>query len=172
MTRTCPMCGRKEEVESADDGFVCPSCGTAVGGSPEVDLLREKALRKVRPPAVGLIVVGLLQILFGCLGAAGKVFEDLILPRLLSDDDRFVSWGAEDTFYLLFLCITPVVGSLLFIGGREIRKLRSRRWAIIAAVAALIPTPFFIFSVPFGIWSLIVLTRPTVTAVFETTAAA
>lgn len=166
MLRTCPMCGGITDVASEQEAFICPSCGTEVGNStPDFDL-REKALRKLRPPAVGLITLGILALLLGLL-ALLAVLGELVFPQMRQGTE-VVAHVASLEYVLRFsyAILLPVLGSLMVAGGRCMRKLRNRRLALAGSIAAILPTPFIAFALPFGIWSLIVLTRPSVKAAF------
>ena len=60
----------------------------------------------------------------------------------------------------------PVVGILIF-GSLSIRLLSSRGLIVAAGVLCLIPfTPGWLLTLPIGIWTLLVLSRPDVKAAF------
>jgi hypothetical protein len=160
------MCGRKEDFASETEAFVCSGCGTEIDASAQENVLREKALRKVRPPAVGLITIGALALLMGFLVIVA-VLGELAFPQA-RHGRALVAHIASREYLIRFLyaVLLPIVGAVMMSGGLRMRKLRKRRLAMAGAIAAVLPTPFIVFSLPFGIWSLIVLTRPSVKAAF------
>ena len=167
MSLPCPMCGHPIAAARGPEQqtqFICPGCGTGVRDEAERSQ-QTAALRLVRPCSVALITLGALLIAFGSLGVLGFVAEEIEVRRQKGAIVRL--WSAADLFQIVSLIISPFVGAILIIGGRKMRRLRSRRWALGAAIAAFVPTPLFIFGIPFGIWSLFVLTRPTVKAGFH-----
>lgn len=166
MMRTCPMCGREEGFDSETAEFVCPGCGTATGIETFADVQRAGAVSKLQVPALGLIVSGAWA-LVNCL------FVSLIVLYEIFFAHRTISQGIDAILepshlpMLLTASLSPLVGPLLIIGGRNMRTLKSRRWAMTAAFASFVPTSVMLLSAPFGIWSLIVLTWPSVTAAFS-----
>jgi hypothetical protein len=59
-------------------------------------------------------------------------------------------------------------GSLIVVGAVKMLHLRSHRWAMAAAVLALLPYgPAWLLGLPAGIWALVVLTTPGVKAAFD-----
>src|SRR5687768_10582857 len=69
MQYACPMCGRSFSVENDFGAYgpaVCPFCGTQVGAAPiRWPCDPNAAVRKVRAPAIALIVVGGLTFVMG-----------------------------------------------------------------------------------------------------------
>ncbi len=68
---------------------------------------------------------------------------------------------------ILSMMISPLQGFVLIVGSLNMHRIGSRHWTMAGAIAALIPGGFFLLSVLFGIWSLIVLNLPSVKAAFE-----
>ncbi len=121
----------------------------APAGSPPVpplatNALSEQALaeaeRRVRIPAVGLILAAIITLVF-----------------MLSVDRRTMLPPA--------LFILMALANLF--GAVRMLQLRSHAWAMAASILAMLSPPGFILGVPCGIWALIVLTRRDVREVFE-----
>jgi hypothetical protein len=58
----------------------------------------------------------------------------------------------------------------IIVGAWKMLRLTSPRWAIAAAVLALLPLPagpFWLASLPIGIWALVVLSKPGVKRGFK-----
>lgn len=63
----------------------------------------------------------------------------------------------------------PVAGGAWFVlaGAVKMNKCQSYLWAVTAAILALLPwSPAWVFGLPFGIWALVVLSKPEVMAIF------
>lgn len=79
---------------------------------------------------------------------------------------------------ILVLLIAIMIGSftmgvLIIIGALQMLQLKSRRWGMAASVLALLPcSPANLLGLIFGVWSLVVLNRPSVIAAFDTQSAA
>jgi len=109
---------------------------------------------EVKAPAWSLIVLGALN-----LGLAVIMFIGGLLVGFFEDDDAFVC-------VFLSLPMYPI-GILMLIGALNMRKLTSYRMAFIGAVAALVPlSPWWFFSLPVGVWALLVLRKPRVSKAF------
>ncbi len=63
--------------------------------------------------------------------------------------------------------LVVVLSSCAFYGAWQMRRLRSRRWAIAACVLAIVPNGVSYVSLFLGIWGLRLLLRPSVRAAFE-----
>jgi len=79
---------------------------------------------------------------------------------------------------ILVLLIAMMIGSfmiglLIIIGALQMMGLNSRRWGMAASVLALLPcSPANLLGLIFGVWSLVVLNRPSVIAAFDSQSAA
>src|SRR5262249_3342773 len=80
----------------------------------------------------------------------------------LDDEAKIVLVGVLATIPLATAAI------YLFIGALQMLRMRSYPFALAAAILAVIPwSPGWILGLPFGIWSLVVLSRKDVRAVFR-----
>ena len=138
---------------------------------------RSKALRRVRPPAVALIVAGVLVIVGGCILSA-VVTIMVALDRLHSADD------IEQSRQLIAFAVVGLsgftalaAGCLMIVGGFRMFHLRARRLALVAAVVALLSALGFAFGgvlsvfgwagIPAGLWALVVLREEVVRQSFD-----
>jgi predicted Ser/Thr protein kinase len=142
--------------------------------------------RSVAAPAIGLIVVGCLDLLGLVVGGLGLSLFYLLMPRVMHfapptpfgamspfPFSREVEWNYSWRFFFL-LIIFAIVGlffatfSLLTIlGGIRMRALRNYRMAIVSSILAMVTPPWTIIGLPAGIWALVVLTRREVREAFE-----
>lgn len=116
-------------------------------------------LQKLKIPAIGLIVVGILNILFGlvCLLRAVTVaYLGVSFQQFASEQEKFIF---QIGFYgvlavgLLSLIFAPII----IMGALKMMRGITTGAAKLSPVLAMIPiTSFaFILGIPFGIWALI-----------------
>ncbi len=154
----------------------------------DVDL--DAALSAVQGPAIGLIVVGMMNLLpiLGLLCLAAFAFswdrievQSAMLPQpgatmgpLMAtiQPGPTVPLGAGGVTYS-WLALLPIillhvpVALLQILGGIKMRRLESHGLATLASIVAMMPCQFgFLVGLPVGIWSLIVLSRSEVKAAF------
>ncbi len=129
-------------------------------------------LSKIKAPAIGLIVVGALNFALGLLSVLSGLLR---LTGIIPGDELPIN-EAERMGYLvgtfgvygvafISLIIAPfmVYGAVQMLGGK------SYKFAKTSAILAIIPfiSCCFIIGIPFGIWALMVLSKPEVRAFFS-----
>jgi len=115
------------------------------------DDVEANARRLVRWPATWLFLVGVLN----CVTVAAVVLYQIAALRNSSR-------GFVDQAMLIAL----LPAGVCMIGALRLGSLRSRTWAYISAVTAMISGPLSILGIPIGIWTLTRLGRPDVVAGF------
>lgn len=118
--------------------------------------------QKLKIPAIGLIVVGILNILVGLLflykaivvGYTGVTYQNF------NEQDKFAfNIGLYGVMILgvLSLLVAPVI----IYGAMKMMRGEKSSWAKIAAIFAMIPLTScsFLIGVPFGIWALMILSK-------------
>ena len=126
--------------------------------------------RRLQLPAIGLIVVGALNLLSGVVLILGRLVS-IVKGRdpVITDEDRRLGYMFAIIFFPIVSLISIAASPIIIFGG--IQMLRARRYSIAlwAAVLALIPLTSVccIPGIPIGIWALIVLRNPEVRAAFE-----
>ncbi len=135
--------------------------------------LASKELRKrVMAPAIGLIVVGVLQCVFLAAVAIAPIVH---FARILCFDEHGMPfllerWGGYQVECLMTLgwCLLGMVTSAAVIqGALRMMWLRSYRLAVFSGVLVLLPcSPMFLGGLPMGSWALVVLRDPEVEAAF------
>jgi hypothetical protein len=129
-----------------------------------------RASSMVSGPAIGLIAVGIIGILFqlasilmnllgagmGVLGAAGGNNE--ALGSLFSG-----------VIGLAFNALCLVLGGVVIFGATKMKSLQGYGLAMAAAVIALVPctSPCCVLGLPIGIWALVVLLNQEVKGAFR-----
>lgn len=129
------------------------------------------ALQKLQIPAIGLIITGALNGLLGILILVSgllrllKVVKDEVPTAEAERLGYFIGtgFGYGVGFFSLILAPLIIYGGFQMLRGKKIGLAR------VAAVLALLPLSSccFIFGIPFGIWALIVLSKPEVKAFFQ-----
>lgn len=124
--------------------------------------MTNETTQKLKIPAIGLIVVGILNILSGLyfLFSAIMVSYTGITYKNFTEDDKFLFniglYGIMILGVLSFL-VAPVIiyGAMKMIRGEKLS------WAKIAAISAMNPVTslWFLFGVPFGIWALMIMSK-------------
>jgi serine/threonine protein kinase len=142
---------------------------------------RQRIKRMVLGPAIGLMIVGLLDLLPLLLAVllmpvsrqslSSVPFIATTWPisqaGLLAHQSTF---GFDFAYVLLLIPLVlgiPLAG-MLILGGWKMKQLQLFRLAIVVSVIACLPCHLgFILGVPVGLWSLAVLSREEVKAAFE-----
>jgi tRNA A-37 threonylcarbamoyl transferase component Bud32 len=135
---------------------------------------------RLRGPAWCLLVAGILHVLLPSLGAmwilaSGSLRFALQGPEpqafaaagrpdvpepLFAEDQQPPRWDINVPSAVL-AALSGGLGSLIIIGAINMIQRRSHGWALVAAVAALVPCgPTWLVSFPAGVWALAVLTAP------------
>jgi ABC-type proline/glycine betaine transport system permease subunit len=146
----------------------------------------EKSLAKsveerVKPPAIGLLVLGLI--------IAFNALLSLALSGLDHDANRWALQMIERSgapvppffhtllgqgalvFGVLQNALKAAIGGFLIYAAFEMLKLKSHGVCMVASVLAIVPCLVCcVIGLPIGIWSLIELNRPDVRAAFDSKA--
>lgn len=131
-----------------------------------------EVLNKLQFPAVGLIILGCLNgfaglfvLLSGVLRFSGALGQEQLptneAERIGFYIGTFIGYGGG----LLSLIFAP----LIVYGGIQMLKGTKIRFARVSAILSMLPFTAccFILGLPFGIWSLIVLSKPDVKELFK-----
>jgi hypothetical protein len=124
------------------------------------------AAQKVRTPATALIVLG---ILYG-LGSLWNIIA-YMLDIKMGDEEAMAQMPGFVAFMQKFGMVLGLLGiviaALIVLGGLNMRRLKSRGFAMTGAVLAMLPISCCcVIGLPIGIWALIVMLKPDVTAAF------
>jgi GYF domain 2 len=151
-----------------------PPLGYGVAGG------REAALQKIKAPAVALIVTAILNLVFGLWGLIKTAFFQPNLQALDSELQQLNNPQLEELFHKwMHMAYGPfgIAGSLLglvlsvliLIGAMKMLSLRSYEFSMTAAIVAMLPcvTSCCFIGLPFGIWALVVMSKPEVKSHFS-----
>ncbi len=122
------------------------------------------ARNEVNAPAISLIAVSAIAIAFGILGLAMDAFlllsgaVEALEARNNGPISEYTQIGIRSTWGSVLL----VASAFVLFGALKMKALKSYGTAKLAAIVALVPLvgPCCILGIPFGIWALIVLSKP------------
>lgn len=127
----------------------------------------------LKPPAIGLIVIGAINALAGLSWLASKILRAAGLlaqiPSGPAGDEgapyRFSGFLTEVVFF-----ISLIAAPFIIKGAVDMLKGRNYSSAKKAAILAIIPMTSccFLLGAPVGLWALLVLSKPEVKTFFET----
>lgn len=128
-------------------------------------------LSQVRFPAIGLIVVGVINGLAGVLTLLSGLMRlaGVMAEKAPTDEAERLGYyvgtgfGYGLGFFSLVLAPVIIYGAVKMLGGEKIGLAKT------AAILAVVPLSSccFVLGIPFGIWALVVLRKPEVKAAFE-----
>ena len=137
---------------------------------------------QVSLPAILLMVLGGLTILFALWGLVGSIgggsaAQMAQLNQVLSNPDLPPQFRETMTSYMNFATRSGpfmslfqiVLGGLMGFGGLKMKNLQSYPLAIAASIIAIVPcfNCCYCLGIPLGIWSLIVLNKAEVKTAFR-----
>jgi serine/threonine protein kinase/tetratricopeptide (TPR) repeat protein len=124
-----------------------PPSATSVGGSSA----RETLERRLRAPAIGLLVTGILNWIALPIIALVLGFKVPAGPLVLGIGIMFV------------------MSAVIIFGALKMKNVDSHSWAVASAIVAMLIGPGNLLGVPIGIWALAELFRPGVRELFGAT---
>lgn len=171
----CPECGALTQVPLAPEPVqAAPSSSYTTARSenpyqaPDTYAVA-RPLDRLSTPATGLIVLSILGIagqaicILANLGSimvgANRFGRVQDVPELVIEPIVSVGFGG----------LGLVLSVLVLVGALHMKRLESYSLAMTAAIVSVIPclAPCCVFSLPFGIWALVVLSDPQVKAAFQ-----
>jgi hypothetical protein len=131
--------------------------GTRTGGLALTPADRAAALRRVKAPALGLMLVGLIN--------AAIAMEVIECGFFTHRHNLGVQEGAIGVIFFLGALVVVV-------GGLSLRRLGSYGLARTGSIAAMVPclSPCVILAVPIGVWALVTTSNPDVRRAFPSRA--
>ena len=133
---------------------------------------RARAEQLVAGPAICLMVTAGLGLLFGLIGLTSSLFfpgQVPSMPGLDPDVVHFIEKFAYGPIAIGTKIIGIAISALILVGGIRMQKLTSHGLSLAVAIIAMIPclSPCCLLGIPFGIWALIVLSKPEVKSQFN-----
>ena len=126
-------------------------------------MLREEARSKLNAPGIGLIVTGVMSILYGLFNVGQFALFMANMPPAPNDEFLFMQIGMQFGQALLNF----VLGGLIIRGAIKMRRLESYGLAMTACILGIVPCHgCCILGMIFGIWGLVLLNDPDVKGSF------
>ena len=129
-----------------------------MGGNPTA------AQSMVTGPAISLLCVGII-------GLIGVLLSSIMELGRIGRGTSVLNQGGtpEIMGYYLGYALQIVVQIIIIIGAIRMRQLRSRGLVMTVCILSVIPicSSCIVLGIPFGIWGLVVITKPEVKAAFH-----
>lgn len=117
-------------------------------------------LQKLKIPAIGLIVVGVLNILIGLyflLSGIIVAYSGVVYKNFNTEQEKF---AFQIGFYgvIILGILTLIVAPVIILGALKMMRGETNGTAKLSPILAMIPVVSFpgcIFGIPLGIWALI-----------------
>jgi hypothetical protein len=136
--------------------------GMGMGGS--------NAAQQVQGPAMGLMITGVIGIIFGLLGLV------MNLAGVGMSGMQSMGGGATDQYMNMMSGGLGIVSAVIGLGisgfiiwaSMQMKQLRNWNMSVAASIVAMIPCigPCCIIGIPIGIWSVMTLMKPEVKSAF------
>src|ERR1043166_7627166 len=126
---------------------------------------------KLRLPALGLIILGALNILASIVLILGRLASFIKgEERVIVDVAERLGYEVSAVYFLLVSLISIAAAPIIMYGGVQMLSARKYSVALLAAILALIPFSSLccVFGTPIGIWAIVVLRKPEVKTAFQT----
>jgi serine/threonine-protein kinase len=157
----------KTDLESISSTFSPQSARSAIDPTGDINLDIEAARQRVQWPGIVLMIVGIFSLIL-VLMSGSSYYWFAASPGKDSSANEALE-RTKDVVSTL-LPITAALALAIIVGAWKMLRLTSPRWAIAAAVLALLPLPagpLWLASLPIGIWTLVVLSNPGVQRGFK-----
>jgi hypothetical protein len=131
--------------------------------------LMNDVTRKLRAPAIGLIILGALNVLSAVILILGRLVTLIKGPdRVITDEAERLGYEASGIYFPIVSLISIVVAPIIILGAIQMMRAERYSLALLAAILAMIPISSVccILGFPLGIWALIVLRDPEVRKAF------
>jgi tRNA A-37 threonylcarbamoyl transferase component Bud32 len=113
----------------------------------------EAARRVVKGPSTGLLVTG--------------IFNWLLMPIYVMAGLYLMGRTGTVVTFPIAMVLLVAASSFLIFAALKMKALEAYRVAVIGSIVAVVVTPGNLIGLPFGIWSLVVLTRRDVREAFQ-----
>jgi hypothetical protein len=154
----------------ATPGPAVPAAAVSVAAPRTGPDPRARAQQMVSGPAIGLMVTAGLGIAFGLFGLIMSFAGSMpSMPGMDPDFARIIHMMSYGPVAVVIRLFSLAISTLILFGALQMQKLASHGLAVTAAIVAMIPcfSPCCVLGLPFGIWALVVLSRPEVKSQFH-----
>ena len=148
---------------------LAPAAAAAPAFQPGV----ESAAARVKGPAIALIVTASLGTAYYLVNgiitlvAGGAMFQRGIPPNFPPELRSFVE-GMQGPFAGIISLVIAALNVFVLFGAIKLLRLRSYGLAMAACIVAMLPCQCCcVLGLPFGIWALVVMSKPEVKSAFR-----
>jgi hypothetical protein len=116
------------------------------------------------------MVTGIIGIVLGALGIGLHLLGiGLASTRAGAKNDQAMANIFSGTFGIIQATLGIIIAVLIIVGTIKMKKLESYGFAMTVSILAMIPciSPCCLLGLPFGIWSIVVLSQPDVKDAFR-----
>jgi len=125
---------------------------------------------KLRIPAIGLIVVAVLNAVSAVILLVGRLVRLISGPEpVITNEGQRLGYEVAGIYFPIVSLLSLAAAPIIIFGATQMLKVRGYTPAVLAAILALIPVSSVccIPGIPIGIWALIVLLNPQVKTAFS-----
>ncbi len=131
--------------------------------------MQNEILNKLKVPAIGLIVTGIINFLWGILSVIANIY---LFATKQSHFANPLQNNAEQLGVFIGIAITVLslaVSPIIIYGAIQMLKGNKYGLAKISAILAIVPLTSccFLAGIPLGIWALVVLNQPDMEMIFN-----
>jgi len=148
----------------AENPYQAPS---QYGQMPQPGMSSAFAASRVSGPAIGLIVTGAIGLPFQAMAVIFNLFHVGI--GAAGGGPEMMPIMLPVGFNVVMNAIAIVIGVVVIIGALKMKNLENYGFAMAASIIAMVPciSPCCVLGLPFGIWSVVVLSDVHVKAAFR-----
>lgn len=129
---------------------------------------RDAALAAVKGPAIGLMLVASLAMVLVVISLVINLTGVALFPMPTSGQSPQFSKFAQGAGGVVGAILGIAIYATVLFGAFKMKNLESHGLAMTASILALLPCSLCcLFGLPFGIWALVVLSKPEVKSQFN-----
>jgi GYF domain 2 len=126
------------------------------------------AADQVTGPAIGLMVVSILQLLLGAFLLVVHLIGASIFAMSQSAQNQPFANLFSGTLGIVQTILVMVLGAVVLFGAIKMKRLENYGLAMASSIVAMLPCSLCCLAgLPIGIWSLVILSKPEVKAAFH-----
>jgi hypothetical protein len=125
------------------------------------------AANQVSGPAIGLMVLAIVELVFQALGAIMHLAGASLFSTARMPSEAWVQMFSG-TMGLIFSVLGMLISGLILLGAFKMKRLENYGLAMAASIIAMLPCSLCcVIGLPLGIWSIVVLSKPEVKSAFH-----
>jgi hypothetical protein len=147
--------------------MVGPATPGGPGFAPEGFAPAPDAAERVKAPAIALLVTGILGIVVQLLNLV-LLMVGVGMSAVYGGGEEGLQTMVQGPVGMISAVIGAAVGGLIIYGSLQMMKLKNHPLCKATTIVAMIPcvSPCCLLGLPFGIWALVVISKPEIEAAF------